>query len=594
MIHIKHGFLTIGDRVLFDDINATILPDQKIGLVGNNGAGKSTLLKIIVGERSFDEGQCLKDRSMRIGYFSQDLVVPSCATVFDEVVAACEIDDETPEYERERMRQQVMDVLGNLGLTPHVQKAVEALSVGLRMRVILARLLVSQVDFYLFDEPTNHLDLHTKEWFIAFLRSLPVGYILVSHDRYFLDEACTGILALSRGKLVRYQGNFTQYCIAKEQEDARIHQRYVQQQKDIARQRETIERFRAKPSKARMAQSMLKKLEAIELIEPEPLLPTVSFSFPLVVRAGDSVLDVRHVSCSYGTKQVLNDISFQLKRGQKAAIIAPNGTGKTTLLHALVGMLQPTRGTITFGHNVSHAFFQQDQVRALKSDLSILEQMLEACPTTGEQAIRSALGSFLFSNDDVHKKIACLSGGEKNRVALAILLLQKTNFLLLDEPTNHLDMYAKEVLAQALRSYQGTVLFVSHDRYFIQQVANVLIALEPNGAEVYSGDYESYVEHKRLLNKFVQTESAVAEQKKQEKNAQCDEQKSDQVGLRKRMYILEKEIAKLEAKQIAANERLFAQSPETPAYQKYMKDLQEISVMLEKLLAKWQALADQC
>ena len=617
---INNLLLSFGDRVLFDSINFSIDYSEKIGLLGRNGSGKSTLLKIIAGHEKPDSGSVSYDKKKTIGYLPQELVLESKKSVFDEIMdvfssslqekqeikniedtLSAGVDDEAAVVLAERYtllqehikhfdeiesRVKAKKILMGLGFSEHqCNQPVDTLSVGWRMRVALAKLLLQEADFYLFDEPTNHLDLSTKEWFFSFLKDGNFGYLLVTHDKYFLEYACEKTAEIERGVITFYKGGFSSYLAQKEKRQEELLSAYKQQQKEIARKQETIERFRAKASKAAMVRSMVKDLEKMNLVEIEPTLPTVHFSFAEVVRAGTIVLDVKKVSHAFGGNTLFSDVSCAITRGKKVALIAPNGTGKTTLFNLVVGKLALQHGLITLGHNVTPAYFQQDQTRVMDRNNTVLQEVLDGCPRVTEAKIRSFLGSFLFSGDDVKKKIHQLSGGEKNRVAMVKVLLQDANFLLLDEPTNHLDIYAKEVLQQALQQYKGTILFVSHDHDFVQQVADTILELTPHNLYAYDGNYESYLYHKTMA----QNDQCIAEKvnPEQHKNIKPPEVQQD-FHCKKQLRSLEARIKKLEKKQEAFAQQLADLSYGTNEYKKIILELKTIDTEIKSSYSEWE------
>lgn len=569
MIHIQRASLAYGSQVIFNDIALTFAQNQRIGVLGRNGAGKSTLLKIIAGHAHFDEGKVTLDRHRKIVYMPQEMVLLSDKSVFDEAFSVfealliqekekavleealaqgtasaqlyeryAEIHNEQFEVDSADARARTEKILKGLGFSRLMfQQQVSELSVGWKMRLVLAKLLLEQADFYLFDEPTNHLDLPTKEWFFDFLKESRFGFLLVSHDRHFLENGCEYILALERGKALFFHGNLSAYIAAAEQAQIVLHSAHARQQKEIARKQATIERFRASASKARMAQSMIKQLEKIERIEIEPVLPTVSFSFPPATRSGAVVLTLVHVAHTFDKHTLFKNVNGTIARGDRIALIAANGTGKSTLFNLIAGKLRLLEGTITFGTNVQYALFEQDQMQSLNPKNTVYEELLQALPAVNEATIRTFLGCFLFSGEAIRKKIEVLSGGERNRVAMVKVLLQKANFLLLDEPTNHLDLYAKEVLLNALKQYQGTILFVSHDHAFIQELATSIWELTPSGIVHFPGTYEEYLYTKK------QTELAQTNTTSQQPSVTVSPVQSN-----KENYGRHKEIAALESK----------------------------------------------
>ena len=532
MINIKHLSLSFCSQTVFDDISVNIDQKARMGLVGRNGSGKSTLLKVIAKYQSIEDGSITILPGKTIAYMPQEVVLQSDKSIIDETVAACadidEIQRRIAELEKEieqgnthdsiitpyvdlqeqlaglepdKIRAQAERILIGLGFKRELlDQPVNSLSVGWKMRVVLAKLLLQKADFYLFDEPTNHLDIVAKDWFLDFLKASDFGFMLVCHERYFLDELCTSILALENGHAKVYKGNYSdfeaQYAIDMEQ----LQSAYARQQKELERRTETIERFKAKASKAKMAQSMQKQLDKVERITIPPAPKTVRFHFPETKRSGKIVLNVQNVSQKFGEKKLFEQVNMQIERGERVALVAANGVGKTTLFNLIVGNLPLQHGTIEIGASVDQTIFAQDQNEALDFNANVFENARALCPKKSEQQIRAFLGAFLFGAEEIKKKVGVLSGGEKNRVAMAIVLMQDANFLLLDEPTNHLDMPSKEILIQALSEFTGTILFVSHDHYFINKLATRIVELTPKGAFSYQGNYDAYLHQKSLLS----------------------------------------------------------------------------------------------
>ncbi|MCX5924527.1 MAG: ABC-F family ATP-binding cassette domain-containing protein [Candidatus Dependentiae bacterium] len=574
MIYIKNLELQFGNQVVFDEINCTINKLDRVGLVGRNGTGKSTLLKIIAGDMGTDGGEIDIQRGSKIAYMPQEVVIASDKSVVDETLATfqylydmsqekialeaiiaanptasdvnryAELEHELLEHNYDSKKAQAQKILTGLGFDDKKQAAkVANLSVGWRMRVVLAKLLLQEADFYLFDEPTNHLDLSTKNWFLQFLKDGSFGYLLVCHDRYFLEEACNKTFELSLGKLTVYHGNYTFYLEQKKMRTEHLEQAYEQQQREIKHKESIISRFRASATKAAMAQSMIKSLDKIDRIELERKPKTMVLKMQPPARSGQQVLVVKDVSYSFD-RPIFKDVSFEIQRGDKVALVAPNGTGKSTLFNLIAGKLKLQKGSVEFGHNVISALFDQDQEKVLDPNKTIVQEVTDACPNITEAQIRATLGSFLFSGDDVKKSTKVLSGGERNRVAMSKIILSKANLFLLDEPTNHLDIESKEVILQALQSFEGTILFVSHDQYFTNKLATKVVELTEQGVTLYFGNYESYVSTKET----VQSSQAPKEVKtKQESSSSMPKiDKKDLYLLQKKAKNVKNKIGNLE------------------------------------------------
>ncbi len=612
MLILNNLLLTFKDRTLFDNLRFSVDYHEKIGLLGRNGSGKSTLLKVIAGYQQLDSGSVTYDKKKKIGYLPQELILQSNKSVFDETMTVfstfLHLQDEAHTIEQEleistdpvrsseliEQYSTIQEKLTHFDAAAAVTKAdtilnglgfsqkqrnqtVDSLSVGWKMRVVLAKLLLQDADFYLFDEPTNHLDLPAKEWFLSLLKDAQFGYLLVSHDRYFLEKACEKIIEIERGSTITYKGNFDSYLAQKQENQDRLLAAYTQQQKEISRKKETINKFRSKASKAAMVRSMIKELDKMEQIEIEPTLPKLSFSFNAVTRAGNVVLTLENVSHAFGTTELFKNLSCIIMRGKKVALIAPNGMGKTTLFNLIAGKLLLQHGSVEFGHNVTTAYFEQDQTRVMNKNHTVLQEVSDACSNVPEMRIRSFLGSFLFSGETVQKKIGQLSGGEKNRVAMVKVLLQNSNMLLLDEPTNHLDLHAKDVLQQALQQYKGTILFVSHDHDFIQHVADTILELTPTGLHLHNGDYESYLYHKQAA------QQAIAKKKSTPHKKEPSENLNQQRHLKKQLNAIEVSIQKLETKRNALGERL---SNLTYGTQEYTDTLSKLTAIDQRLAQK--------
>lgn len=621
MIQAHNLCLSFGNQPIFDHISFIVNQHDRIGLVGRNGSGKTTLLKAIQEPVVLDDGSITIQSKKRIAYMPQEVVLLSNLSILDETFTTfaalhalqqeahkieqileknpdeksidryAALQEELAEYFPEILKAKTKKILMGLGFSvQQLDQPVSSLSVGWKMRIVLAKLLLQEADFYLFDEPTNHLDLQAKEWFLHFLKSAPFGFILICHERYFLDELCEKILELERGKATWYTGNYSQYEVKKEHDLELLEAAYAQQQKELQRKEATIERFRVSATKARMAQSMEKALDKIERIVPPPSQKNVRFSFPPVQQSGKSVIKVANVAQKFGEKTVFQNVTFEVLRGQKVALVAPNGVGKTTLFNLITGALPLQQGSVTFGHNVTCAIFAQDQNKALNLQKSILENIKELCPAVPEAKVRSFLGAFLFSNEDVHKKVAVLSGGEKNRVGMVSVLLQNTNLLLLDEPTNHLDIPSKEILLKALQEFGGTLVFVSHDRDFINDLATDIIELTPQGAHHYEGNYDAYIYHKQALQQTsVHHEPVAQKQKSQQENKPVAQHKQD-FETEKKIKKLESKITKLE-QQIATVSHSFADLQYgTPEFAAAHQKLQNLQKELQGAETEWEQL----
>lgn len=618
ILQAAHLSLTRGGRTLINDANFLIQPYDRIGLVGRNGAGKSTLLQVLAGLVKPDAGTININKRATIGYMPQEQVMTSSKPVMEEVLSAhpyhpieqriAAIEQQLTIESNEALLnelqelhaalevhhipdilQQAKNIVQGLGFSAQqLAMTVDSLSVGWKMRVVLAQLLLKNADFYLFDEPTNHLDIVTQEWFLQFLAKSSFGFMLVSHDKAFLDKLCTEIYEIELGKLTPYTGNYSQYLEQKEEELVVLRQKYELQQREIARKKETIERFRASASKAKMAQSMIKELERIELITLPPSLSSVAFSFKLPARSGEVTLQVKNLRQAFGNKVIFDHVSFELKRGSKTAIVAANGVGKTTLLRTIIGGL-PQHGIVEWGHNVSLAVFEQEST-GLPGDMTIMDYLLTHTTNKTDAQIRSLLGAFLFSGDTVQKKLKVLSGGEKNRVKMCQVLLQDANVLLLDEPTNHLDIDSKERLLGALQSYPGTILFVSHDRDFVNRLANHILELTPHGVHQYEGNYDQYLYYREA--QIQQTTSSPTTAKTSISHKQ-EKPTHNHYEMSKESRKLEQRIQKLEQEIITLHAELANHEYGSSEFTRIMTHVRDKEKQLKESQYRWDELVEK-
>jgi ATP-binding cassette subfamily F protein 3 len=552
MLSLQNAGKRFGQRVLFLEANWLVRAREKTALVGANGTGKSTLMKVLAGLETLDYGSLQQTRGMSIGYLPQEglalagrSVFEECLTVFDEIRdmekeierlsgQLAVLDHAGSEYEcaaeRFSMLQERFHALDGYALDAQVggvltglgfgkedwARQTDEFSGGWQMRIALAKLLLAKPNLLLLDEPTNHLDLETRNWLEEYLHNYPFGYILISHDRYFLDVTIDRTVEIWNKRLNIYQGNYTKYLSQKDERRAQLQAAYRNQRIQIEHLEAFINRFRAQATKAKQVQSRIKELEKIERIEIPEEEPVIHFKFPQPAPSGRTVVEVESLAKSYGAKQVLSSVKFSIERGDRIALVGVNGAGKSTLIRLLTGDEAPTAGSVRLGHNVVSEYFAQDQYKVLNGDAGMLDDISRAALKVPEQALRSLLGCFLFSGDDVFKPLGVLSGGERNRYALARILVSPSNFLLLDEPTNHLDMRAKDVLLEALAAFSGTVIFVSHDRYFIDRLATRVLEVEGGTVTSHEGNYEDYLRRKEALAAGASSSEASSKQRLQE------------------------------------------------------------------------------
>lgn len=613
----------VGQEVL-KAVSFHIEEKQKAALVGVNGAGKSTLLKIIVGELEPDEGDVTIAKNASLGYLAQHQDLQDSHTILESMLSAreeilrmeqrlrslekkMEHADETLLEEYTRLnhefelkdgyayRSEVTGVLKGLGFSEsEFDKQICTLSGGQKTRVALGRLLLSKPDILLLDEPTNHLDMNSITWLEGYLLSYQGSVLIVCHDRYFLDRVVTKVMELDLGRCTSFEGNYSAYGTKKQALFDAAMKQYLKQQAEIKHQEAVIEKLKSfnREKSIRRAESREKMLDKMEVLEkPQTADDAMRLELAPPEISGVEVLNVEGLSKSFGSLRLFSDLDFSIRRGEHVALIGSNGTGKTTILKMINELIAPDAGKIRIGSKVSIAYYDQEH-QVLHMDKTLFEEMSDEHPGMSNTQIRNVLAAFLFTGEDVYKRIGDLSGGERGRVSLAKLMLAEANFLILDEPTNHLDILSKEILEQALNRYTGTVLYVSHDRYFINQTASRILELTPDGLNEYLGNYDYYLEKKTEAAESAVRETAVITANKQDWQAQ----KEEQAALRKRQNDLkrvEERIEKLEAENAAIDEELTHEEVFTDVgkLMELNKKRDEVIKELEELYEKWEELA---
>jgi len=635
MIAINNLTFEIGARALYDEANWHIKPGEKIGLIGANGTGKTTLLKIIVGDYTPTSGTISMAKDLTMGYLNQDLLsYSSDKNILHVAMEAFErqnqlhdeienllhkletdysedllhkLSDKQHEFELldgYNIEYKAHEILAGLGFSEaDTHRKLSEFSGGWRMRVMLAKILLQAPDILLLDEPTNHLDLPSIQWLEDYLKAFEGAIIIVSHDRWFLDRVINRTVESRKGKLTVYAGNYTFYLEEKAQREEIQRGEFKNQQSKIKQEERLIERFRAKASKAKMAQSRIKALDKLERVDDvDDDNPSVNFKFRFSKQSGRHVVTLDNVTKKYPSIDILTHAEAVIEKGDKIALIGANGKGKSTLLRIIAGADKDFTGKAETGHNVTQTFFAQHQLEALHLENTALQELQSFAPKHTETELRTILGSFLFTGDDVFKKIKVLSGGEKSRVALAKALTADANFLVLDEPTNHLDMQSVNILIQALQQFEGTFIVVSHDRYFLDNVANKIWFIEDQQIKQYPGTYAEYDEwfaKRKLEPKTAQTpplppkkeekkESApVKQHTDHNKSQQLKKLNQDLAKMEQDIIELEKTIKELETQ--LADDKLYADSKKaqevTDTYQLKKLDLKEVQ-------AKWETLAE--
>ena len=630
---------SFGEKVILNDASFHIEEREKAALIGNNGAGKTTLLRIIMNEISADSGQVVLMKDKKIGYLAQYQDVSGHRTVYEELLTTKQyiIDMEdrmraievqmknasgeeldrlmntytrlTHEFELENgyaYKSELMGVLKGLGFTDEdFAKQVETLSGGQKTRVALGKLLISKPDILLLDEPTNHLDMESISWLETYLLNYPGAVFIVSHDRYFLDKVVTKVIEIDAAQVRMYSGNYSAYAEKKAQLRDAQYKAYLNQQRDIKHQEAVIVKLKSfnREKSIRRAESREKMLGKIQRIEkPTEVQSQMRLSLEPRVVSGNDVLTVEELSKSFPEQTLFTDISFQIKRGERVALIGNNGTGKTSMLKILNDLIPADSGTFSLGSKVQIGYYDQEH-HVLHAEKTIFEEISDTYPTLTETEIRNMLAAFLFTGDDVFKVISSLSGGERGRVSLAKLMLSEANFLILDEPTNHLDIASKEILEEALNSYTGTVFYVSHDRYFINQTATRILELTNQAVVNYIGDYDYYLEKKEeLTEKYapVQQETVTVQETApatvSEGKLTWQQQKEEQARKRKKEAELKKteaRIEELETRDKEIDETLVLPDVCTNVGRcaELSREKDKIQQELEELYEKWETLA---
>ena len=628
---------SFGEKVILEDASFHIEEREKAALIGNNGAGKTTLLRIIMNELHADSGQVVLMKDRQIGYLAQYQDVQGHRTVYEELLSTKQyiIDMEermrsmelemkhasgeeldrlmnsytrlTHEFELENgyaYKSELMGVLNGLGFAEEdFNKQVATLSGGQKTRVALGKLLISKPDILLLDEPTNHLDMESIAWLETYLLNYPGAVFIVSHDRYFLDKVVTKVVEIEAGHVRMYSGNYSAYAEKKAQLRDAQYKAYLNQQRDIKHQEAVIVKLKSfnREKSIKRAESREKMLNKIQRIEkPLEVQSQMRLSLEPRVVSGNDVLTVEELSKSFPQQKLFSNISFQIKRGERVALIGNNGTGKTTMLKILNGLLDADAGSFSLGAKVQIGYYDQEH-HVLHAEKTIFQEISDTYPTLTETEIRNMLAAFLFTGDDVFKEISALSGGERGRVSLAKLMLSEANFLILDEPTNHLDIASKEILEEALNSYTGTVLYVSHDRYFINQTATRILDLTNQSVVNYIGDYDYYLEKKEeLTEKYAPSVAETSVESKDEAPSEgkltWQQQKEEQARKRKQeneLKKVEKRIEELETRDKEIDDTLVLPDVCTNVGRcaELSREKDKIQQELEELYEKWETLA---
>ncbi|MBC3757936.1 ABC-F family ATP-binding cassette domain-containing protein [Hyunsoonleella sp. SJ7] len=627
MLNIHNLSISFQGEYLFEDITFKLGNGDRVGLIGKNGAGKSTMLKILSKELEPDSGQIATDKALKIGFLKQDIDFVQGRTVLEEAyeafteIKALETEmerintqlAERTDYESEGYNQLMIDIndlqhqyeiLGGYNYQGNTEKILQGLgfsrdqfnnptdtfSGGWRMRIELAKLLLQNNDILLLDEPTNHLDIESIIWLEGFLKNYPGAVVIVSHDKMFLDNITNRTIEISLGRIYDYPKPYSKYLVLRKELREQQLASQKNQQKQIEHTEKLIEKFRAKASKATMAQSLIKKLDKIERIEvDEDDNSVMTLNFPVSVTPGKVVVEAERISKSYDENEVLRSIDLLIERDSKTAFVGQNGQGKSTLAKIIVGEIKH-EGQLKLGHNVEIGYFAQNQAEYLDGNKTVLDTMIDAANESNRSKVRDILGSFLFRGDEVEKYVRVLSGGERNRLALAKLMLQPFNVLIMDEPTNHLDIKSKNVLKEALKRYEGTLIVVSHDRDFLQGLTNKVYEFKDHKIKEYLGDIDYYLEQRQVLNlREVEKRTVVKETPKQKNKHSYEEQKRLK-SLNNKLSSVEAKISQLEKEIKEDDMELATNYDPTVADKSFFDKYHKKKQKLEELMADWEVI----
>jgi len=625
MLNIHNLSISFQGEYLFEDITFKLSPGDRIGLIGKNGAGKSTMLKILAKELEPDSGQIAADKNLSIGFLKQDIDFVLGRTVLEETYEAfkdikaleTKIEDinkqlvERRDYESDGYHQLMVDlneiqhqyeILGGYNYQGETEKILQGLgfkrsdfekltdtfSGGWRMRIELAKLLLQNNDILLLDEPTNHLDIESIIWLEGFLKNYPGAVVIVSHDKMFLDNVTNRTIEISLGRIYDYNKPYSKFLVLRQEIKEQQLATQKNQQKQIEHTEKLIEKFRAKASKATMAQSLIKKLDRIDRIEvDEDDHAVMKLNFPVSVVPGKIVIEAHDISKNYDEVQVLKNINLTVERDSKIAFVGQNGQGKSTLAKIIVGEIKH-QGTLKLGHNVQIAYFAQNQAEYLDGNKTVLDTMIDAANETNRSKVRDILGSFLFRGEEVDKYVRVLSGGERNRLALAKLLLQPLNVLVMDEPTNHLDIKSKNVLKEALKKFEGTLILVSHDRDFLQGLTNKVYEFKDHKIKEYLGDIDFYLEQRNVENLREVEKRDVVKEIPKESNKQTYEDQKKIKSLNNKLSNLEAKIQQLEKQIKEMDVELATNYDEAVSNPKFFDGYQSKKQELETLMEDWE------